>query len=963
MKTKGFWVGSIITLIALLMLLFSPGISPALADPPDLVKVLVGFYQAPGSSEIQLIQNLGGSVSNVYHIVPAVAASVPSGNLAALRGDPRVKLVEPDVSVSLPPETGPGAAHSQMSALTGGTQVLPWGVDRIDAELVHPTNNGTGVKVAMLDTGIDLSHPDLAVAGNVTFVSGTTNGTDDNGHGTMTAGVVAALDNDFGVVGVAPGAALYAVKVLNSGGSGLMDVILSGIQWALDNNMQVINMSFGSSMSFPSTIEDALNNAYNAGIVIVAGAGNGGSAGGSGNNIWNPARYNSVIAVGGTDETDARDSSSSTGYKLEVMAPGVNIYSTAVGGGYTYLTGTSIASPHAAGVAALLIKSGITNNVDVRHRLRDSAQDLGAAGWDSQYGKGLINANSANTFSEPPDRSAPVTSISLNGTQGNNGWYRSDVAVTLSAADNASGSGVSATKYSLDSGATWLTYSSPFTASGSTLVLARSWDNAGNDEGPPAFKQIYIDQTPPLVPNLVVRSGYFGLNGWYVSNVLVDTWTTDNPGGSGIDSVEYSLNGGQTWQTYVTFVTVTTDGSNTVLSRGRDNAGNTGLQASLSFNIDKTAAVTSTSLNGTFGSGGWSSSDVTVTLTATDNASGVASIDYSLNGGATWQTYTTYLTVTAEGTTNVTSRGRDNAGNVGSPVSVPVKIDRTPPPAPTISITGGTAGNNGWYTSNVELIPSGTDNISGVWAFEYSLNGGASWQTYAPVWTVSSEGTTAVLARTRDNAGNTGAQGSLTFNIDKTPPAIPTVNITGGTMVYNGWYTSNVTVAMATTDNGSGLDILQYSLNGGASWQTYTPYLTVTADGITTVLSRGRDNAGNFGSSASLQVKIDRTPPSLTETSQPVQLRKIQKGVMVTLTYNGTAADALSGLFSVNTVLIDMYGVYSQNLGSGLSGNVSVEAWVNGGDVNGRTYTFRLTGIDLVGNQATIDAVTTITHN
>jgi len=350
------------------------------------------------------------------------------------------------------------------------------------------------VKVAILDTGIDLDHPDLAVAGDVTFVSGTTSGDDDHGHGTLVAGIVAALDNDIGATGVAPEASLYAVKVLDSSGRVKQKAVLKGIEWAIDNDMQVINMSFGGALEMSSSVREALNKAHDAGIVIVAGAGNGGD-------IWSPARYEPVIAVGATDEQGARRADSSTGYALELMAPGSNIYSTAIGGDYGYLSHTSASSPHVAGAAALLIASGMSSNVDVRHRLRDSAKDLGASGWDTQYGCGLVNADLAINFTEPPDKTGPTTTISLIGTPGNDPWYLSDVEVVISAADNDGGSGVAETKYSVDGGQTWHTYTSPlnFTEEGENYqVMARSWDNAGNDEGPPAFEIFKIDKTPPV---------------------------------------------------------------------------------------------------------------------------------------------------------------------------------------------------------------------------------------------------------------------------------------------------------------------------------------------------------------------------------------------------------------------------------------------------------------------------------
>ncbi len=434
------WVLVALVLVVTLSLCPLAQIHAESSSPP--VDVLVTYYQQPLTDAAGLIESLGGTVRTAYHIVPTILASMPSDKIDELKNDHSVKSVEED---------------TKFKAYFAG-QVLPRGVDRVDAELVHPTNKGTGIKIAVLDTGIDLDHPDLSATGNVTFVPGTVNGDDDNGHGTMVAGIIAALDNDIVVIGVAPEAALYSVKVLDNNGDGAMSWILSGIQWAVDNGMKVINMSFSGSMEMPTTVIDALNNAYNAGIVNVAGAGNGGNPSGEGNNVWAPARYSSVIAVGATDEQDARYSASSTGYQLELMAPGTNIYTTAMGGGYGYLTGTSASSPHAAGVAALLIHAGVTSNIEVRNRMRNSATDMGATGWDSQYGCGLVNAVSAINFSEPPDQTPPTTTISCNGTLGNHGWYISNVTVTLSAADNPGGSGVAQTKYSLDGGTVWNTY-------------------------------------------------------------------------------------------------------------------------------------------------------------------------------------------------------------------------------------------------------------------------------------------------------------------------------------------------------------------------------------------------------------------------------------------------------------------------------------------------------------------------
>jgi subtilisin len=452
------------------------------------VDVLVSFKEKPGPAEQALIHNAGGKIKRSYHIVPTIAASIPKGKLDSLRSHPKVTSIEEDITVQIMEEK------------------LPWGIDQINAEIVHSQSKGRGVKVAILDTGIDLDHPDLRVAGDVSFVDGTVNGDDDHGHGTMVAGIIAALDNDIGVVGVAPEAELYAVKVLNSNGSSICSVILSGIEWAIDNRMQVINMSFGSSLNLPSAIRTALDKAYQAGIVLVAGAGNAGDQG----IIFSPARYEPVIAVGATDQQDARASFSSTGSSLELMAPGVGILSTSRGGGYGNGSGTSLSTPHVTGVAALLIASGVTDNTELRQILRGTTKDLGPQGWDSWYGSGLVNAAEAMVNKGSSDEIPPTTRIEIKGQQGNQGWYLSDVIVELIAADNPSGSGIAETQYSLDGGKTWQTYYEPFTiaSEGVNIIKARSWDNAGSLEEPPVSSEVNIDKTEPTVnisvdPNII----------------------------------------------------------------------------------------------------------------------------------------------------------------------------------------------------------------------------------------------------------------------------------------------------------------------------------------------------------------------------------------------------------------------------------------------------------------------------
>lgn len=359
----------------------------ALAAPgaPVSARVLVGFKGPPDPG---LVRSFGGQVTFSYRYMPVLAACLPEAAVAALAGHPAVAYVEPDGTVEA----------------TG--QVLPWGVDRIDADLVWPLGHtGQGIKVAILDTGIDGGHADLQVHGGYNFIGNNDNWQDDNGHGTHVAGTAAALDNTLDVVGVAPAARLYAVKVLDAAGSGSYSTVAAGIEWAITHGMQAINMSLGGSSS-SETLKTACDNAYAAGILLVASAGNSGNPAGRGDNIGYPAAYASVIAVGATTSNDTRASYSSTGPALELMAPGSSVLSTKLGGGTTTMSGTSMASPHVAGVAALVWAANTAlTNVQLRTLLNETAEPIGD-GDPLKYGNGLVDAEAAvgaaTGGSEPP---------------------------------------------------------------------------------------------------------------------------------------------------------------------------------------------------------------------------------------------------------------------------------------------------------------------------------------------------------------------------------------------------------------------------------------------------------------------------------------------------------------------------------------------------------------------------------
>ena len=416
---------SLVTLVLVAMLIVSSVASTALAQPAARVKVLIGFTHQPGPAEQALVHRAGGTIKYTYHLVPAIAATVPDRATDGLRRNPNVTSVDLDGQV--------WAIDTELDNA--------WGVKRIGAGSVHDSDNkGLGVKVAIIDSGINYNHPDLDdnYAGGHDFVDGDDYPMDVYGHGTHVAGTACAEDNDngvddltgkFGVVGVAPECALYSLRVLNDDGVGSWSDTIAAMEWAVDNGMQVANLSLGHSIDPGGTVEAAFNNAEAAGLVIVAAAGNDGNPPGRGNNVIYPAQYDSVIAVAATDSNDNRASWSSTGDQVELAAPGVSVFSTwndstsphdpqpvchteeGQQACYKYGSGTSMASPHVAGTVALVlaVNPGWTTD-QVRTQLQTTADDLGDPGRDPQYGFGLVDADEA-AVPPGPSNDPPTVSI------------------------------------------------------------------------------------------------------------------------------------------------------------------------------------------------------------------------------------------------------------------------------------------------------------------------------------------------------------------------------------------------------------------------------------------------------------------------------------------------------------------------------------------------------------------------
>jgi subtilisin len=359
---------------------------------------IVGFHEKPGPSEKALIHGAKGIIKHTFNLIPAMAASLPEHAVANIKKNRKVAYVEED------------GIYMAVEPLLGDEYADSWSTQHIGADTAHASGNkGAGIKIAVLDTGIDYNHEDLDdnYIDGKDFVFGDDDPLDDswNSHGTHVAGIIAAEDNGFGVIGVAPEAELYAAKVLDGGGFGLASWIIAGIEWAVNNKqVHIINLSIQGPYSLP--LETACNNAYNAGVLLVAAAGNS-----YGGDVAYPAAYDSVIAVTGTDALDMRAYFSPIDSEVELAVPGLNILSTSctvtnpycTNWDYRVLSGTSQAAPHVTGVAALFLSTelqdvnddDIINHEDVRLVLQDTAIDLGVIGQDDIYGFGLVNAAAA----------------------------------------------------------------------------------------------------------------------------------------------------------------------------------------------------------------------------------------------------------------------------------------------------------------------------------------------------------------------------------------------------------------------------------------------------------------------------------------------------------------------------------------------------------------------------------------
>jgi type VII secretion-associated serine protease mycosin len=319
------------------------------------------------------------------------------------------------VELDAPVHTADGA-EPNVPVHAAGTDALrdqQWDLDAMRVAGAWPRTTGAGVTVAVIDTGVDTGHPDLAghVLPGADFITGVEGvSIDPHGHGTHVAGTIAALaGNDEGIAGVAPDARILPVRVLNANGAGYMSDVANGIVYAADHGADVINMSISSTMQVDA-VTNAVAYARSRGVVVVAAAGN---SRGSGSPIAYPAADPGVLAVAATDAADRVASYSNRGGYVDVAAPGNDILSTfppALGTAYRRMSGTSMAAPHATALAALLKSADRALTPDaVEQAIEASAFDLGVPGRDDDFGYGRIDATAALATLPAPPAPAPTT--------------------------------------------------------------------------------------------------------------------------------------------------------------------------------------------------------------------------------------------------------------------------------------------------------------------------------------------------------------------------------------------------------------------------------------------------------------------------------------------------------------------------------------------------------------------------
>lgn len=402
---KKFLLSGFIGLLAVVMLLTvttRTTFAASAAETETGMHVLVQFeLDTPVETRDALIAQMGGELVTWMQQIHVAEITMPvqagtAASMAPLAASNAVVFAEENMTVSATYEPNDAGFSNGL---------MRYALEAVEAPKAWDIITGSQeIIIAVIDTGIKLDHPEFAgrLVPGYDFVNKDDQADDDAGHGTHVAGVIAAaLDNGQGVAGVCPNCRLMPVKSLNANKLGSWSQISQGILFAVDNGARVINLSLGAK-TFSATLVEAIQYAVDHDVIVVAAAGNGGT-----DAPFYPAALEGVIAVAATTNEGTRWSKSNFGSYIDIAAPGTQVYSTYndLGDaykGYHYMSGTSMAAPFVSGVAGLLLSAESTLSAEqVTNAMILSAEDLGAEGWDVEYGYGKVSAFNALRSSAP----------------------------------------------------------------------------------------------------------------------------------------------------------------------------------------------------------------------------------------------------------------------------------------------------------------------------------------------------------------------------------------------------------------------------------------------------------------------------------------------------------------------------------------------------------------------------------
>jgi thermitase len=504
------------------------------------------------------------------HVLELPAGADEVKAVQALKKDKRLKYAELDY-VLMP-----------AASVTDPSYSSSWALPKIGAPTAWDSAIGSGITVAILDTGVDGSHPDLKanLVPGWNMFDNNSNTSDVFGHGTKVAGTVAMVaNNGAGSAGVAHGARIMPVRISKTDGTASISTIAQGINWAADNGAKVANVSY--AVASYSTVQSAANYMRSKGGVVVVSAGNN-------NTLQTYAADDSMLNVAATDSSDAKASFSNFGNAIDLAAPGVSIYSTTNGGGYANVSGTSFSSPITAATVALMMSAnGKLSPADVDKIIKSTALDLGSAGFDQYFGFGRIDAakavaasKSTSTTTTTTDTQAPTISIA----KPTGGSVSGVVPVDVNYSDNV---GVTRAELYVNGNRVAEDGTSPYAFSwdtagygdGSYSLVAKAYDAAGNmGSSSPVSVTLGNDTTPPVITSITPSSTL-------TVSVPKQTITASATDDKGVAKLSLSIDGKEVATTTGSSISYNwntrkvSSGAHTVTVRAWDAAGNTASQS------------------------------------------------------------------------------------------------------------------------------------------------------------------------------------------------------------------------------------------------------------------------------------------------------------------------------------------------------------------------------------------------